>query len=101
MKNSNALHGCVEFALRNLSLFVLIRIFSLTAGCAVTPEQRAEREPQAVKLEPKQGVVMLKVGSNKNIGTFFGKWQTLIVKSIETGKTFNLPVTWVPERTIQ
>ena len=72
---------------RFLTVFMMLAILS---GCAVSPEFRAKSEPQAVQFAPKQGVLMVKAGSNRNIGTFFGKWQSLRVKNVDTGETFEV-----------
>lgn len=73
-----------------LTFIVVSTALATLSGCAVTPEQRARLEPQAVKFVPKQGVAMVKVASNRNIGTFFGKWQTLRIQNTETEETFDL-----------
>ena len=75
---------------RRVGMFALLSFVLMLSGCAVTPEFRAKSEPQAVTFAPKQGIVMVKLSSNRNIGTFFGKWQKVIVKNVQSEDTFDL-----------
>ncbi|MBS1197687.1 MAG: hypothetical protein H6R18_1472 [Proteobacteria bacterium] len=70
--------------------FILVFAIALAAGCAVTPEQRAAIEPQAIKFAPKEGVLIVKASSNRNIGTFFEKWQELTVFNQSTGEKHSI-----------
>lgn len=71
-------------------IFLSLCLLALLAGCAVTPEQRASREPQAVNLRANEGIVLLKVASNRNVDTFFAKWQTLQIRDASSGETYTL-----------
>jgi hypothetical protein len=60
----------------------------LVSGCAVSPENRAQSAPSALRLEQKQGLMSLKITSNRpTVSTFFTKWTTLRVTNIESKVT--------------
>lgn len=72
------------------NVFTIIAVALLLSGCAVSSEFRAKSEPAAVGFEEQKGVLMIKGGSNRNIGTFFGKWQMLTVRNIDSDKTYSI-----------
>ena len=76
-----------------MQTLLAIVLIAMAAGCAVSPEQRAILEPQTVALEPQHGLVMLKVASNRNVDTFFAKWQSVKVREISSDKTH-----WLSDR---
>lgn len=56
---------------------------SILNGCAVSPETRAQEAPATLRLEPGQGMLALRVTSNRSaVSTYFGKWTSLQVKNI-------------------
>ncbi|WP_147400455.1 WD40/YVTN/BNR-like repeat-containing protein [Acidovorax cavernicola] len=69
----------------------------LLSGCAipqVSPEERAKNAPSSLQLAPAQGVVSVKMTSNRaGISTFFGQWARLQVKNLETSEK-----TWLSNR---
>jgi len=90
MPTKSVIRQTGSHAFQRVCLLLTVPLVLLLSACAVTPEYRATFEPQAVTLAPKQGVVMVKVSSNRNIGTFFGKWQKIIVKNVQTEDTYDL-----------
>jgi hypothetical protein len=63
----------------------------ILAGCAVTPEQRAKNAPGAVQLAADQGLIALKITSNRPaVSTFFGKWNALSLRNVDTKESFTL-----------
>jgi len=69
-------------------LACLVAWATLLGGCAVTAETRAKSAPGALKLEADQGLLALKITSNRPaVSTFFVKWSTLRVKNVATQET--------------
>jgi hypothetical protein len=63
----------------------------LLAGCAASPEQRAKSAPGAVQVAPEQGLLALKITTNRPmVSQFFAKWTTLNIRNSETKEAFTL-----------
>lgn len=63
-------------------------LLALLGGCAISPETRTKSAPSALRLEPGQGLIALKITSNRPaVSTFFLKWTTLRVKNTESRDT--------------
>jgi hypothetical protein len=74
-----------------LRWFLLSMCIALLSACAVSPQTRSQTAPAALRLEPAQGVLALKVTSNRStVSTFFVKWTTLRVLNLETKQTTTL-----------
>ncbi|PIF76825.1 hypothetical protein CLU95_3993 [Variovorax sp. 54] len=60
----------------------------LLSGCAIapiSPEERAKNAPGSLQLTSAQGVVSLKITSNRaRVSTYFSQWSKLWVKNLET-----------------
>lgn len=74
-----------------LCLLISSASLALMAGCAITPETRMQTAPASLRLAEGQGVLALKVTSNRpSVSTFFPKWSTLRVTNIELNEKFTL-----------
>jgi len=72
-------------------LLISSALLALTAGCAITPEARMQTAPGSIRLADGQGVLALKVTSNRpSVSTFFAKWTTLRVTNTDRNEQFTL-----------
>ncbi|WP_341888215.1 hypothetical protein [Variovorax sp. YR752] len=66
----------------------------LLSGCAISPispEERARNAPSSLQLTSAQGVVSLKMTSNRaRVSTYFSQWSRLWVKNLETSDLTSL-----------
>lgn len=63
-------------------------LLAIIGGCATTAENRIKSLPSNLHVEQNQGVMALKITSNRpKVSTFFPKWTSLRVKNIESKET--------------
>jgi hypothetical protein len=74
--------------LQSLHIVLATALIVLLAGCAITPETRAKSAPAALWLDSSEGLMALKITSNRpTINTFHFKWTTLKVRNVDTQVT--------------
>lgn len=66
-------------------------LLAALGGCAISPETRSQSAPSALRLETGQGLLALKITSNRPaVSTFFAKWTTLRVRNTESKDTITV-----------
>jgi photosystem II stability/assembly factor-like uncharacterized protein len=74
-----------------VNFLVLALLLHFLTGCAITPETRAQAAPIAVTPSQDEGIVTLKISTNRStVSLFFVKWTMLRIRNLETDKKFTL-----------